>query len=82
MAQWSSIGTRIQTKTNRIQQKTLIIRIIEMGLLTGIQVLNSKLLIIKRKTSVLATLLPLKIGEKWGNKVFCEAYISKFSAKS
>ena len=53
-----------------------------MGLLTGIQVLNSKLLIIKRKTSVLATLLPLKVGEKWGNKVFCEAYISKFSAKS
>ena len=80
MARWSSIITHIQTKTNRIQQKTLIIRIIEMGLLTGVWVSIAKILIIKEKTSAFASILPSKMGKKWRSRVLCGVFFSKFSA--
>lgn len=80
MARWSSIIIYIQTKTNRIQQKTLIIRIIEMGLLTGDKVLIAKILIINQLLSVSLTFRPQKMGERWCKKVLCGIPFSKFSA--
>ena len=51
-----------------------------MGLLTGVLVLIPKYLIINTKLDNFATLLPLKMGEKWCNMVLSGTIFSKFSA--
>lgn len=51
-----------------------------MGLLSGVEVLIPKYLIINTKIGLFATLLPLKMGEKWRILVLRGAIFSKFSA--